>query len=305
MGYNIIMGRKRLDLVGRKFGKLEVISFTEIDSHQNSIWKCLCECGNTLRVKGFRLTSGKTKSCNDCNIERKKKTLEEWKEIREKAHGDFYEYLDTDYKCMGEKVEIICPIHGKFFQLPTNHAYGKKHGCPECKGTKIGNSNRKTEETWIEDRERIHGNFYEYPDNYVDSKTKIGIICPIHGEFMQSPSAHIHKGYGCSKCGNMNKKGIYGYLLDTNQDVLMGIHPSFVYLLRLKGNNEEFYKVGVAKDIKKREKNWRFPYNYEFIEVIETGDMLESCLIERSILSSYERYIPNFSFNGKTECFII
>jgi len=44
-----------------------------------------------------------------------------------------------------------------------------------------------------------HGNKYDY--SYVDynnMKTKIKIICPIHGEFLQTPTEHI-KG-GCKRC---------------------------------------------------------------------------------------------------------
>ena len=31
--------------------------------------------------------------------------------------------------------------------------------------------------------------------NYVNSKHKVCIVCPKHGEFWQSPNAHLH-GYG-------------------------------------------------------------------------------------------------------------
>jgi hypothetical protein len=53
---------KLIDLVGQKFGKLEVKSFHgKIKSHY--YWNCLCECGNLSRVSGYRLRSGHTKSC--------------------------------------------------------------------------------------------------------------------------------------------------------------------------------------------------------------------------------------------------
>ena len=45
------------------------------------------------------------------------------------------------------------------------------------------------------------GEFYDYSQvNYINSLTKIKIICPLHGEFSQFPLDHI-KGYsGCLKC---------------------------------------------------------------------------------------------------------
>lgn len=37
---------------------------------------------------------------------------------------------------------------------------------------------------------------------------KVKIICPEHGEFIQSPRKHLSCKYGCSKCGNKYKKKV-------------------------------------------------------------------------------------------------
>lgn len=48
----------------------------------------------------------------------------------------------------------------------------------------------------------IHGDKYDYSKIiYTNMKTKVTIICPIHGEFQQTPKDHIHKKLGCPKCG--------------------------------------------------------------------------------------------------------
>lgn len=48
----------------------------------------------------------------------------------------------------------------------------------------------------------FHNNKYSYDlVEYVNSKTKVKIICPIHGIFEQTPYAHTHS-YGCVKCAN-------------------------------------------------------------------------------------------------------
>lgn len=36
-------------------------------------------------------------------------------------------------------------------------------------------------------------------------KTKLTIICPIHGEFLQSPEKHL-LGQGCPECGKLKFK---------------------------------------------------------------------------------------------------
>lgn len=48
---------------------------------------------------------------------------------------------------------------------------------------------------------KVHGNKYCYDFvNYINSKTKVKIICPTHGEFLQLPYHHL-KGSGCKLCG--------------------------------------------------------------------------------------------------------
>ena len=47
---------------------------------------------------------------------------------------------------------------------------------------------------------KIHNNFYDYSlVDYKNAKTKIKIICPLHGVFEQTPDNHL-SGKGCSKC---------------------------------------------------------------------------------------------------------
>ena len=50
-----------------------------------------------------------------------------------------------------------------------------------------------------------HGNKYDYSKvEYTDSLTKVCIICPEHGEFWQTPQAHV-RGNGCPKCANIKR----------------------------------------------------------------------------------------------------
>ena len=59
-----------------------------------------------------------------------------------------------------------------------------------------------TKEEFIQRAILIHGNKYDYSDvNYINSDTKVLLHCPIHGAFWLSPDKHIHRAYGCPKCG--------------------------------------------------------------------------------------------------------
>ena len=63
-----------------------------------------------------------------------------------------------------------------------------------------------TTEGFVEKAIKIHGDKYDYSKvNYINSHTKVCIICKIHGEFLQKPSGHT-SGKGCRKCS-----GSYSY----------------------------------------------------------------------------------------------
>ena len=92
-------------------------------------------------------------------------------------------------------VIITCPIHGDFTQRPNNHYMGA--GCPECHHNKRCDTN-----TFIKKARAIHGNKYDYSKvNYTNNKTKVLIICPIHGKFEQTPDKHL-RGQGCPGCSS-------------------------------------------------------------------------------------------------------
>jgi len=54
---------KKIDITGKKFGRLTVLSDTGKKSRGNRIWLCRCICGNLAEVRGDNLRNGRTKSC--------------------------------------------------------------------------------------------------------------------------------------------------------------------------------------------------------------------------------------------------
>lgn len=55
--------RKPLELTGLRFGRLVVIARCRSNRQGNSMWKCLCDCGNEIVANSQNLKSGHTKSC--------------------------------------------------------------------------------------------------------------------------------------------------------------------------------------------------------------------------------------------------
>jgi hypothetical protein len=59
----------------------------------------------------------------------------------------------------------------------------------------------KTTAQFIEEAKFIHGDKYDYSlVNYITAHTKVKIICPIHGEFEQTPVSHTSDQTGCLIC---------------------------------------------------------------------------------------------------------
>lgn len=65
-----------IDITGNKYGRLTVISFQKTGKDRSAKWLCKCDCGNECVVDGYRMRSGKTKSCGCLSSEtaRKKAT---------------------------------------------------------------------------------------------------------------------------------------------------------------------------------------------------------------------------------------
>ena len=65
---------------------------------------------------------------------------------------------------------------------------------------------------FIRKAREIHGDKYDYSKvEYINNRTKVCIICPVHGEFWQIPYTHI-KGFGCSRCGGTGKLSLKEFI---------------------------------------------------------------------------------------------
>lgn len=73
--------------------------------------------------------------CRRCGSQRRLYTTEDWIEAATKVHKDKYQYQLVKYVDSETKVDIICPKHGVFKQLPLEHLGGK--GCPFCSHQKF------------------------------------------------------------------------------------------------------------------------------------------------------------------------
>lgn len=132
--------------------------------------------------------------CPKC-IKSSKKDLEYFLLKAKEVHGDKYDYSNIKFISMSEKVKILCPNHGEFYQSPSAHVSSKKT-CKKC----ASDSKKIGLDFFIKRSAKIHNGKYDYSKSiYVNGQSKIEIICEKHGSFFQTATQHM-AGRGCNKC---------------------------------------------------------------------------------------------------------
>lgn len=77
---------------------------------------------------------------------------------------------------------------------------------------------KHTLENFIEESVGIHGNRYDYSKvDYLNARTKVCIVCPIHGVFWKIPDKHINLKQGCPKCSGKKRPSTEEYITKVNE----------------------------------------------------------------------------------------
>ena len=166
----------------------------------------------------------------------KKKSNEEFIEDAKKIHGNRYDYSLVKYINCKAPVKIICLLHGIFESRPNNHLNGSN--CAKC------SRRTKSNEEFIEEAKKIHGNKYDYSlVVYINTRTRIKIICSIHGIFEMQPNSHL-QGQNCAKCSKKAKsteefitdaKKIHGEKYDYSLVIYINAHTRIKIICQIHG----------------------------------------------------------------------
>lgn len=201
------------------------------------------------------------------------------------VHGNMYKYDKTKYINNKTKVIITCSEHGDFIQIPYHHLKGV--GCPSCAGLK-----KLTTEEFIRLAKTAHGDKYDYSKvEYLNSRAKIIITCPVHGDFEQRAQHHLH-GSGCPNCA------VTGF--DQTK-------PGYLYYLKITTDDgQTLYKIGITN----RTVNERFNLtDLNKIEILKQKQYAvgqDAYEWEQKLLKLYKQYqykgTPVLS-SGNTELF--
>ena len=155
------------------------------------------------------------RGCKKCGTlaQAKKRILNKDKFIKQALiihSGKNFDYSKFIYVNNCTKGIIICPKHGEFLQTPSVH--NNTSGCPNCGILNTIKKLTSNIDIFIDVATKIHGDKYNYEKFiYAGAMIKGIIICPKHGEFLQSASAHM-RGAGCKNCRYKNQQIVFDFL---------------------------------------------------------------------------------------------
>ena len=286
--------------------------FTEYTGYFDKI-VCSCNiCNHVFFPTISDLLSGK--GCAPCGSKRVgKNNLKSYLSLNEDIFNKIPSHVQLTSLPLppGRRLEHIdltmkCELHGVFTKTARVVLGGDKHVCTSC-GLQAS-ADSKIKYTYEEARAlatEFHGGFYTYPAVCESFKlgTKVPIICPTHGEFLQSFQNHLQLGHGCQSC-NENVYTRSAYI----QQSLAYDGFSNLYILLLQNNSESFYKIGISVDVKERVRqiyyNSEVSYSISILGLFkaEAGIIWD---LETNLHRQYKLhgYIPEIKFGGYTECF--
>lgn len=193
-----------------------------------------------------------------------RKTQAQYIEECEIVHGKgIFNYSKVFYTRGKDKITIICPNGHEFSQIAQEHLNG--HGCQKCTGLK-----KFTQEEFEAIGTEIHKGKYSYAKaRYINSSTKVTIICDCGYEFEQTPNSHL-QGYGCKKCA-----GQYSPTTEEWKKMAIDIHGNDYGYDEVEYKNSDT-KVKIWCN-KHEEFFWQNPGNH-----ITLGHGCKKCAIEEN-----------------------
>lgn len=102
------VGKPRVDLTGRKFGKLTVVGFAgrkRTDKGMTMMWACLCECGVAKPVAYPALIQGRATQCMNC-----KNASHHWRSHGLSEHPLYRTWYQMILRCDDE----TCPAYKNY-----------------------------------------------------------------------------------------------------------------------------------------------------------------------------------------------
>ena len=229
--------------------------------------------------------------------------------------GERYSFEKVIYKSMKVPIILVCHEkdengveHGEFSMRPVN-IFSSHQECPKCSQESRIRLQRKPVEKFIEEAAKVHGGLYEYYKvNYINTSTKVCIVCPIHGDFWQTPSNHLN-GKGCPYCSGNAKK----WNKETCEQEAHKYEYFFDFRTKSAGACNVAQRYGWLNDYKwlkklppnpnDYDKNTKYIYAYEFVDQNAVYVGLTNSMIKRDWQhrNSQDSSVNRFAINHHIE----
>jgi hypothetical protein len=267
--------------------KLDFSKSVYKNSHHRVLVTCPSHGEFFVKARHILLGIGCSKCGRDRSAAMRSKNQDFYIPLFKEIHKDKYDYSKAVFSASKDKFTVICPKHGEFQSLASNHLKGK--GCIKCAAENRGIASRLS---IIEVRNRlsdVYGDLYTYPElenEWVDSKSFITISCKQHGNFKQKLHDHLKSETGCPQCNGHANPNL----------------PCWFYIHKV-GNG--FLKVGITKSFDSRLNSQKLhsqlPVENLFKHLF--NNRYDARDLENLILSSYEfGVLPKDIFSdGATE----
>ena len=125
-------GHKLINLVGRTFGRLTVLSRVENNRFGRPCWLCECKCGTLKVIEGQPLRDGRIKSCKCFNREQNAKKNIERKKVMFSSKPEYLLWAAAKYRAKRDGLpfnidyyDILIPEFCPVLGIPLMKATGK------------------------------------------------------------------------------------------------------------------------------------------------------------------------------------
>lgn len=98
---------RRINLSGKRFGKLTAVKFLYNNDKGTTMWLCRCDCGNEIEVSYNNLKSGNTQSCgcwHELHKESNSRLYKCWRGIKQRCENT----NDSNYPRYGGRGIVVC-----------------------------------------------------------------------------------------------------------------------------------------------------------------------------------------------------
>lgn len=147
----------------------------------------------------------------------------------------------TEYNGGKNDIVVRCNIHNYEFKTKPNWLMSGR-GCKYCGLERRRDKRRKPIDKVINDLNEVHDSKYKYPnieEEYINNKSYITFICPIHGEQNIKALKHL-QGQGCKYCSHQS----YPHTTDSFIELSNIVHGNrYIYAETIYKNQHTDVKI--------------------------------------------------------------